>query len=96
MDQILSAELLLLVDDYCELIVNGNRFDRVEGFHNLNRFDIGPKLQKNINRVQFVIENRNAEAENNPNVNKGFYDAREKYLWNPYGFKYSIIIQYLG
>lgn len=90
-----SAEICLLVDNFCELIVNQTRFEKVEGFKNLHRFDISKTAQKGTNCVQFVIENSNLQALNNPNVNKGFYENKEKFRYNPYGFKFCIVIQYL-
>lgn len=90
-----SAEIFLVVDDFCELFINGNRLGRVEGFHALHRFDITKIIQKDKNRVQFVVENISAQLDHDPNVNKGFYESKDKFLWNPYGFKFSIVIQYL-
>jgi hypothetical protein len=91
-----SAEICLLVDDFCEVSVNETRFGKVEGFRDIHRFDISRAVQKGKNRVQFVVENRDAHADNDPNVNKGFYESTEKFLWNPYGLKFCIIIQYFG
>jgi hypothetical protein len=91
-----STEIYLLVDDFCEVIVNETRFEKVEGFQDIHNFDISRAVQKGTNRVQFVVENRDAHAENDPNVNKGFYESKEKFLWNPYGFKFCIVIQYFG
>lgn len=90
-----SAEICLLVDNCCELIVNQTRFEKVEGFQNLHRFDISKTVQKGTNCVQFVIENSDLHALNNPNINKGFYENKEKFRYNPYGFKFCIVIQYL-
>ncbi len=89
-----SAEICLIVDDFCELIVNGTRFEKVEGYQNLHRFDISKVVQEGINHLQFVIENMDFHKLNDPNVNKGFYNSKEKFLWNPYGFKFCIAIQY--
>ncbi len=90
-----SAEICLLVDDSCELIVNQSRFDKVRGFQNLHRFDIGKAMQKGRNRVQFVIENSDHQVLNDPAVNKEFYESKEKFRYNPYGFIFCIVIQYL-
>lgn len=93
--KIRSATLFLLVDDFCELSVNENRFEKVGGYMELHEFDISRALQKGKNRVQFVIENTAAKQFNDPTINKDFFEAKEKFLWNPYGFKFNLIIQYL-
>lgn len=95
LSHIRSAEICLLVDDSCELIVNQTRFEGVKGFQNLHRFNIGKTVQKGRNRVQFVIENSDHQASNDPNVNKEFYESKEKFRYNPYGFNFCIVIQYL-
>ena len=91
-----SAKLSLLVDDYCEVMVNETRFGRVEGFKSIHTFDIGKAVKKGINHVQFSVENMNFRVKNNPNVDKAFFDSKEKGLMNPYGFKFSIVIEYFG
>jgi len=91
-----SAEINLLVDDFCEVSVNETRFDKVEGFLDIHRFEISKAVQKGKNRVQFVVENRDFYADNDPNVKKAFYESKEKFLSNPYGLKFSIVIQYFG
>jgi len=90
-----SAKMCLLVDDFCELIVNKIHFEKVEGYQDPHRFDISKAVQKGTNRVQFVVENKSFEKLNDPNVNKEFYESKEKFLWNPYGFIFCIVIQYL-
>lgn len=92
--RIRTAEISLLVDDYCELIFNGTRFEKVCGYDHLHKIDIATAVKKGKNRVQFVIENQRAEKSNDPNVNKEFYESKEKYRWNPYGFKFCISIEY--
>ncbi len=89
-----SAEIYLLVDDFCELIVNKNRFEKLKGFQDLHRFDISRAVKKGTNRIQFLIENISFEKYNDPNVSKEFYESKEKFLFNPYGFKFYIVIQY--
>ena len=89
-----TAEISLLVDDSCELIVNEIRFEKVCGFDNLHRIDIAKAVKQGKNRVQFIVENQCVEEWNDPNANKGFYESKEKYLWNPYGFKFCITIKY--
>ncbi len=91
-----SAEICLLIDDFCELSVNETRFEKLHGFEDLHKFDISKAVKKGKNRVQFVIENMSFEKLNDPNVNKEFYESKEKFLLNPYGFKFCIIIQYFG
>ena len=91
-----SAELSLLVDDYCEVMVNETRFGRVEGFRVIHTFDISKAVKKGTNHVQFVVENMNFRVKNNPNTDRAFFESEEKFLMNPYGFKFSIIIEYFG
>ena len=91
-----SAELCLLVDDFCEVMVNEIRFGRVAGFQDIHKFDISKAVKKGPNRVQFFVENIDFHAKNNPNTDRVFYESREKFLMNPYGFKFSIVIQYFA
>lgn len=93
MTQLHSAEICLLVDDFCELIVNGVRFERVQGYEELHRFDITKYIKKGKNIVQFIVENISAEEFNDPSKNIEFYKSDKKYLFNPYGLKYSIILE---
>ncbi len=91
--QLHSAEICLLVDDFCELIVNSTRLVRVQGYEELHRFDITQYIKKGKNIVQFIVENISAEKFNDPHKNPEFYKSTEKYLFNPYGLKYSIILE---
>lgn len=83
-----SAELYLLVDDICELVVNGYRFEKVRGFleHHSHKFDLTKHVIKGNNRLQFVIENIQLHEMHQHSDNK---------IWlNPYGFKYLLSIKY--
>lgn len=93
MTQLHSAEICLLVDDFCELIVNGNRFERVHGYEELHRFNVTKYIKKGKNTIQFIVENISAEEFNDPNKNMEFYKSDKKYLFNPYGLKYTIILE---
>lgn len=92
--QLHSAEICLLVDDFCELIVNGTGFDIVHGYEELHRFDITKYIKKGKNIIQFIVENISAEEFNDSSKNPEFYKSKDKYLFNPYGLKYSIILEY--
>ena len=96
-NQVRSAVLCLLVDDVCELSVNQSRFGKVFSYDELHSFDIKNALVKGKNRIHFVIEN-SAFTElvipSHPRFHKDFSESKEKFLWNPYGFKFIVSVQY--
>jgi len=89
-----SAKIFLVVDDSCELAVNATRFPKVSGYIELHKFDITKAVKQGTNRVQFLIENVPGEQWDTK-TNKEFWESKDKFLWNPYGFKYQIKIEYL-
>lgn len=89
-----SAEIYLLVDDFCEINVNDIRFEKVHGYEELHRFDITKAVRKNKNIVQFIVENISAAEFNDPKKNPDFFKSDKKYLFNPYGLKFVIILEY--
>ena len=94
-NQIDSAEIYILVDNFCELRVNGTRIQRFEGFDKLHRISILNTIQKGRNVAMFVITNEDFTRYNNP-AHKQFYESDRQWEHNPYGFKYCIEIKYLG
>lgn len=99
-NQLRSAEIQILVDDFCELIVNGTRYDKFEGSQEgkqtITTFDITKLIREGNNRIQFLIENISFKSRNDPTFDPYFANSGKKYLLNPYGFKYCIIMEYLG
>lgn len=89
-----AAKIYLLVDNFCELKVNGNRINRFEGFDKLHRESILATLKEGRNVVTFIIKNEDFTRFNNPE-HKQFYESKRKWEHNPYGFKYCIEIKYL-
>jgi tetratricopeptide (TPR) repeat protein len=92
--QLRSAEICLLVDDFCQLEVNGFRFEKVRGYENIHKFDITKKIINGKNVVHFIVENISAEKFNRPDKNLDFYKSDKKYNFNPYGLKYAISVDY--
>lgn len=92
--QLHSAEICLLVDDFCELIVNDIRFEKIRGYEELHRLDITRAIKRGKNITHFKIENISAEEFNDPEKNVEFFKSDKKYLFNPYGLKFSIILEY--
>lgn len=88
------AEIYLLVDDFCELKVNGIRFKKVKGYESLHKFDITRTIRKGVNIIQFIVENISAEEFNDPLKNPDFFKSNKKYLFNPYGLKFLINLEY--
>jgi hypothetical protein len=84
LEDLVSADLLVLVDNWCTPVVNGHRFDRKGGSLDLIKWDLGNALQSGENNIVF-------EVENNPAVSYLADDPRWK-EWNPYGLKYLIRI----
>ena len=99
-NQLRTAEIQILVDDFCELIVNGTRYDKFEGSRegkqSITIFDITKLIREGNNRIQFLIENISFNSRNDPTVDGIFANSKEKYRLNPYGFKYCIIMEYWG
>jgi len=86
LENLVSAELLVLVDNWCRPTVNGHELERKGGSLELLTWDISSYLQSGENHVTFAVEN-------NPAVPYLADDPRWK-EWNPYGLKYLIRIQH--
>ena len=85
-EDVVSAELLMLVDNWCTPTVNGRLLERKGGKIDLLEWDLSTTLQSGENHIAFVVEN-------NPAVEALADDPRWT-EWNPYGLKYLIRIQH--
>jgi hypothetical protein len=88
---IVSAELIVVVDDFCTPILNGNRLDRKGGRFDLFRWDIKEHLLTAENIICFEIENSpGGDAQAPGRLNNPKWPE-----WNPYGIKYLIEVRHL-
>jgi len=88
--KIISADIFIAVDDSCTIILNNDKIcENLIGFQALN-------IQKNIiegnNEIRFQIIN--VSFKNRLPPNHPFWDEPHKYLYNPYGVRYRIVIKY--
>jgi hypothetical protein len=83
---IISAELRMLVDNWCTPTINGVEFVRKGGKVVEHIWDIRSRVKPGENVVTFDVVN-------NPGVEYLSDDDRWP-EWNPYGFKYLIQISY--
>lgn len=84
--QIASAELVMLVDNWCTPSVNGTEFVRKGGKVVEHIWDIRSRVTPGENVISFDILN-------NPGVEYLSDDDRWP-EWNPYGFKYLVRVGY--
>jgi len=82
LENLVSAELLVLVHRWCRPTVNGHVLERKGGEIDLLTWDLSTYLQSGENHISF-------EVENNPAVPWLADDPRWQ-QWNPYGLKYLI------
>ena len=84
LENLVSAELLMLVHRWCSPTVNGHVLERKGGEIDLLTWDLSNYLQSGENQISF-------EVENNPAV-PWLADDPRWMEWNPYGLKYLVRI----
>ncbi len=87
LENLVSAELLVLVARWCRPTVNGHVLERKGGVVDLMTWDLSNSLQSGENHISFEVEHEAVEWVNDdPTLAE---DPRWK-DWNPYGLKYLI------
>ena len=94
-DKIISAQIFIVVDDYCTIILNGKIIcENLTGFSKLHvAEDIKDYIVAGDNEIRFQIRNISLH-ELAPDKNYPVWQSNQKYLYNPYGFKYRMLIKY--
>jgi hypothetical protein len=92
-DKIISAEIFIVVDDYCTIILNRRKIcENLSGFSKLHVQNIKDDILVGNNEIRFQIINvrfQDLFAPSDP-----AWTSAQKYLLNPYGFRYRILIKY--
>ena len=87
LENLVSAELLVLVARWCRPTVNGHVLERKGGVVDLMTWDLSNSLQSGENHISFEVEHGAVEwVADDPELAE---DPRWK-DWNPYGLKYLI------
>lgn len=89
-ERLLSAHIVLLVDDFCELIVNDHKFEEVKGYENVHFFDILKDLKEGSNKIRFIVKNLAGKEWKNDE----FQQSQIKFRYNPYGVKFCVVFKY--
>jgi hypothetical protein len=92
-DKIISAKIFIVVDDYCTIILNNRTIcENLTGFNKLHVENIKDNIVVGDNEIRFQIKNVRFQDLFDPN--DPAWDSKQKYLLNPYGFRYRILIEY--
>jgi len=87
LENLVSAELLVLVARWCRPTVNGHVLERKGGVVDLLTWDLSKTLKSGENHISFEIEHEAIEwVADDPTLAE---DPRWK-DWNPYGLKYLV------
>jgi hypothetical protein len=87
LENLVSAELMVLVARWCRPTVNGHVMERKGGEVDLITWDLSNALQSGENHITFEVEHEAVEwVAGDPELSQ---DPRWK-EWNPYGLKYLI------
>jgi hypothetical protein len=87
LENLVSAELLVLVARWCRPTVNGHVMERKGGEVDLLTWDLSNALQSGENHITFEVEHEAVEwVADDPTLAQ---DPRWK-EWNPYGLKYLV------
>ena len=87
LENLVSAELLVLVARWCQPTVNGHVLERKGGVVDLMTWDLSNSLKSGENHISFEVEHEAVEwVADDPTLAE---DPRWK-DWNPYGLKYLV------
>jgi hypothetical protein len=92
--KLVSAQLHILIDDYCDIAVNGMRLERSEGYFDLHSLDIRECIRNGENKVQFLVGNKSSNEVLVPKYIESFRREGVMHFQNPYGFIFAISVKY--